>query len=296
MQLQLHTEQEQELLAVRPDFEGCVSEVLEVQRAFLEMWDGRCEPSAWLETYVGGFNQPGSSEFLGSEALKRSTPDQYGPDHRPVGRIACARRGCIGCCYCHDAEALPVYLQVLSRSPPDQMLYGAVNWWVTVDELRREIKSLASCKHLQPEPLPVYLLERSAFELRRDGRAIFVAGNVRRHVSEGELRTWQEQLEPASTRLIILQGDSGKCNPDAAQIADIGLHLQQQAELLQDAELQWEATRKEKAELDQHVKFEVRRGCGLRVCWPGATSALRVGDLVYVAPPPDRSTLPGVAR
>ena len=176
------------------------------------------------------------------------------------------------------------------------MLYCAVNWWVTVDELRREIKSLASCKHLQLEPLPVYLLERSAFELRRDGRAIFVAGNVRRHVSDGELRTWQEQLEPASIRLIILQGDSGKCNPDAAQIADIGLHLQQQAELLQDAELQWEATRKEKAELDQHVKFEVRRGCGLRVCWPGATSALRVGDLVYVAPPLDRSTLPGVAR
>jgi hypothetical protein len=114
--------------------------------------------------------------------------------------------------------------------------FGAVNGWVTVDQLRQEVETLASCKRFQPEALPVYLLDRSAFELRCDGRVIFVAGNVRRHVSDFELTTWQERLEPASIRLIVLNGDSHKCNPDAALIAETDVHLQRQAEVLRDAQ------------------------------------------------------------
>jgi len=42
------------------------------------------------------------------------------------------------------------------------------------------------------------------------------------------------------------------------------------------------------------VEFEARRGCGLRACAPGVTSAFRCGDLVYT-PPKRGSTQPGVA-
>lgn len=93
---------------------------------------------------------------------------------------------------------------------------------------------------------------------------------------------------------MILRRKSRACEPDADELSEMNAYLQQHAEVQQDAELQWEATRTEKAELDKQVEFEARRGCGLRSCWAGATSAFRHGDLVF-APPTGASTQPGVA-
>ena len=79
-------------------------------------------------------------------------------------------------------------------------------------------------------------------------------------------------------------------------------HLAQQAEMLQvadaeraEARAEWEAERREKAALDQQVRFEAQRGCGLRLREPGVRSQFREGDIVYHPPPPDRSTQGAVA-
>lgn len=169
MQLQLQAQQEQELEDLRPNFfQECISEVNDIQQAFLEKWDGKVDPLIWLESHaMHGRNQTSYSEeeYLGPEHLKQSTPDQFGPDRRPVGSTACARRGCTGCCYCHNAASPPVYLQVRTRTW-GAPAFGAVNGWVTLDELQQEVESLASSERFQPfEALPVYLLERRAIEL-----------------------------------------------------------------------------------------------------------------------------------
>jgi len=137
------------------------------------------------------------------------------------------------------------------------------------------------------------LLERSAHETYRDGRVICVAGDVRNHVSSSAPLEWQEQLKTASARLMILEGNSRECSPNAADQAEIDDHLSREAATRKEVDAAWEVTRQEIAELDRQAEFESRRGCGLRSCWPGAMSAFRRGDLVYA--PPTGSSPPGVA-
>ena len=297
MQLQMLELQEQELAASGLQFSQesiAFSEVREIQDDFLNWWDGRAEPCSWLHSWVeSGHNQLGSAEYLGPERLKRSDRDQFGPDHRPAGRIACARRGCTGCCFCHGTGSLPIFLQVRSLAPPGKLLFGAANGWVTLDELRQEVDKLSKCQLFRPEPLPVYLLERSAFETRRDGRVICLPGKVRDYVAASEIAAWQAQLVLCHILLLTLQNDSFECQPDAAERLTIETYLSRQSQEMQEAAARWEATRKETAELNYEVTFAAQRGCGLRVRHSLFPPALTRGDLVYPPLPLDAAHPPG---
>jgi hypothetical protein len=112
-------------------------------------WDGSLPPTTWLECHIRYGQAPlpqeaGGDEFLGEGAPRWGlnsrtgrkgwigTPlwegnyhegawlvrNRFGPDWRPVGRVACARRGCSGCCYCRGFnEPLPTYLQARCCHP-----------------------------------------------------------------------------------------------------------------------------------------------------------------------------------
>ena len=168
--------------------------------------------------------------------------------------------------------------------------------WVTADELRRDVEGLAAeSKH---EAVPAYLLARHPSLARpREWSALCVASSVRDQIPDAELSEWTEQLAQASISLEILSGDGDphRCIPGAAERARIDAWLKQQAAAIEAAKAEDQLAGREKAELDKQVEFEVRRGCGLRACWPGVTSAFRRGDIIYHPPPPDLSTQPGVA-
>ena len=99
-------------------------------------WDGKCAPATWLRRllhqneYLDSITsreyRGESNEYMPSEDTLAAcryrrcygcarcwiSADRFGPDFRPVGPAACARRGCSGCCYCRGDKSLPVYLQV----------------------------------------------------------------------------------------------------------------------------------------------------------------------------------------
>ena len=109
---------------------------------FLATWDGVSFPWHWTpntKPLVHG------DEYLG---LGKATPDQYSERSYEVGRHACARRGCEGCCYCRNQPQEPVRLQVREFKPGYQMGSTCAHrmmWsWLTVDGLRDKIQRMAT--------------------------------------------------------------------------------------------------------------------------------------------------------
>ena len=147
--------------------------------------------------------------------------------------------------------------------------------------------------------VPAYLLDRNGAVHDRElpSRVICISGNARNEVPAAELESWIERMAGSLIVLEVLSSTSDPhfCTPNPDERARIDAYLAQEATKFEEAEAEREDARKEKAELDQCIEFEARRGCGLRACWPGVRSQFRLGDIVYHPPPPDRATQPGVA-
>ena len=155
--------------AWRPSFEISESEVAEIQQAFLSSWDDKVAPAVWLRHWLKhGHVTTGSDEYRGEPA--QLPCDRFGPDYHPVGRSACARRGCTGCCFCVGVPLL-VYLEIRILRPPvwspgmvcersalDPWVRDLPRW-MTVDELECEISRAAASSQLAV-PVPAYLLDR----------------------------------------------------------------------------------------------------------------------------------------
>jgi len=212
---------------------------------------------------------------------------------------------------------LPLYIEIctsldanawtrLSRSESSPDVIWTRLWqprWVSIGEIRPPAAESVG-KQLVSQPVPAYLLARRPPTERRP-RYVGITclpGAVRDHLSAEQIAQWAERLAACSSRLVILDGNSRECAPDADARASMLAHLIQQGSILQaeDAEraqlsADWEAERSERAALDKQVLFEAQRGCGLRLHEPGTRSPFREGDIVYHPPPANRSTQGGVA-
>ena len=133
--------------------------------------------------------------------------------------------------------------------------------------------------------MPAYLLCRRA-EPVGDGRAVCVAGDVRKHVSAVELNEWAERLERRGILLQILRSGSRACELDADEQASVHAHITRVQALRYEAESEWAPLQREASQLQKQVDWEAltRHSCGERLREPGVRSAFRVGDIVYHAP------------
>ena len=216
-QARCYHQQEQELQHV-PGYDasfGDAAAIAEMKHDFLLTWSGNGAPLGhWSEDH----RSPGASggvlvpEYLGAQPTainpySSMPPDQFGPDHWPVGPIACARRGCVGCCDCRDQPAPAPYVQTRRR--------GLIKWvqewskWQTIDELRADIECMVSdaeseIERARLQPMPSYLLERTREPSSAGGGAVIcIAGAVRRLISADELAEWSSRLNIHSIYLQV---------------------------------------------------------------------------------------------
>ena len=139
---------------------------------------------------------PSASEYVGTSMWLPA--DRYGPEHYPVGRVACARRDCSGCCYCRNRPPPPVFLDVveyrcLSGSLGDCRPYRRR---ITVDALRLFVYSQFGddCRELLSDPVPAYLIDRQP-QWSSSGRVIHVSGSIRDLVSARQLACMSDDLQ-----------------------------------------------------------------------------------------------------
>ena len=189
---------------------------------------------------------------------------------------------------------LPIRLEVCSFPVPGHIFQGGYDLapgpWLTVDELRRWVRGLASNNWSAPDALPIYLLWRGPDPIG-DGRVICVAGEVIDHVAADELSAWAERLQRrASVLLQVVRTKSRECILDADEQTLRDAHLACQATLQVEAKADMAQLRGAPVEWTRQVKWEslTRHSCGERLSFtPGfrvVTSAFRVGDIVYCAP------------
>ena len=109
----------------------------------------------------------------GTTIQSKLCADRSGSDLRPVGPAACARRGCIECCYCRQVPVPEVHLEMrmftfewpnfpatADQGPGVRM----VRKWLTVPQLQDKMLHTIMWLH-RPKmatPVPVYLLERQS--------------------------------------------------------------------------------------------------------------------------------------
>ena len=314
----------QEAEVCEPSFDD---ELDDVRRDFLATWDGLEQPSRFLEAVCRGASQPqpqvttmelcmaaqvgrarqgrrarsfaSRPEYLGPHIWLPA--DRFGFEHQLVGRIACARRGCSGCCYCRGQPPPPIYLHVVQHDRMAGRMDGCrpLHHRRTVDQLTNLLheKIADNCRELLAEPVPPYLMERP-FQLSfwSSASVIQVSGSVRDHISAHRLACWAEDLRGSNFLFQVLSSDADECAPTAEEQAACDAHLTRWRQV----EDEQEAARIERSLLDLRARHEARRGCGQRIPrWnaesPNVLPACRRGDLVYHPPPPDRSTGPLVA-
>ena len=213
---------------------------------------------------------------------RRPAPDQYGYEELPDGQrlldgqdwpvsgpIACARRGCSGCCYCYSAAPLPVYLQAVYSAAAHVVAWHGVQprgpqpvaqriphaSWVTVEELRAWVDELdtSSCTRA----VPVYLLHRE-MEWRDDGWVLSVAGDVRNHVSTEELSEWASRLERSKKSLHVLISDSRELVIDDAERTHIEEYLSAQAAAQEQMDAEMETSRQQASEWREQMAQAAR--------------------------------------
>ena len=314
MQDRLRDEEMEALRDETPAFAPTDSELAEVQNAFLVWWDGKCTPATWLRRllhqneYLDSITsreyRGESNEYMPSEDTLAAcryrrcygcarcwiSADRFGPDFRPVGPAACARRGCSGCCYCRGDKSLPVYLQVCTTYNyyhQEHNYYGRYQNggpWLSIPALLRYLDGLLSAP--RDSAVPVYLLCRQA-EPVGDGRAICVAGAVRHHLPADKLRSCVNGLRTRrGIWLQILETDTRECIITDDEKANMNQHVSSLASLQFDAEEEWAPQRKEAGELSEQLEWErlTRHSCGERLHSRNSRSAFRVGDMVYSPP------------
>ena len=308
-QQQLYMEQEANLAECTPP-ELSASEVHAIQLTFLEAWDGKVPPDVWTRDWLehGSIRKRQGvecSEYRG-ESSRSWGCDRFGPDFRPVGFIACARRGCSGCCYCHGMQQ-PVCLQfcVLTPAVWSPSMSCSREWlepwaradlrWATLDMLREALQRLIDdVQHLRSrtiggpwEPVPPCLLHRRWAPMHADdGRIVCVSGAVQSLLPAEELASWKLQLASCSMRLFVLDGSSLECTPSLAEKTSIDAYLAQHVQLVEEGKEEWEAQHKAKKALDEQVQFEAMQGCGLRLREPSDVhrTSFHEGDIIYVTP------------
>ena len=307
IQMGMFRQQEQEL-PERPVFQVTEAEVHDIQQAFLAGWDGRVAPAEWLKALVKGEGAAGCSEYLGKCVVDdyRFGPDRFGPDHLPVGRVACERRGCHGCCYCNGIESPPLHFPVRSigvdSSHPETGYIHNSARWLTIEQIRAEMDStIASIQARASETVPSYLLDR-IFTHVQCGQVIILPLEVCEHVPSAEISFWDEQLK-FGCRYLQFVRDHVEGFPDVEEMATVDHVLTpHQAAFIANriANEEHRELQISKGQLDRQVLFDHRRGCGLRVdsswdsSWPIARPRFHTGDLVY-CPPPAGSSSPLVA-
>ena len=182
--------------------------------------------------------------------------------------------------------------------------------WISVDELRRWVNGLVVRAERYHSALPPYLLDRESPRVR-EARVIWVAGDVRNHVSTEELEEWANRLEQhASTRLQVLLSNSRECIPNPGEEAVKDAHLAWRAELYAQAhaddQMRTEQIR-EAARFEREAELErlICHGCGgwgfedprRRMSVDGAVGSrfpFHEGDIVY-EPPIERGGMHKVA-
>ena len=222
----------------------------------------------------------------------RFGPDRFGPDHLPVGRVACERRGCHGCCYCNGIESPPLHFPVRSigvdSSHPETGYIHNSARWLTIEQIRAEMGStIASIQARASETVPSYLLDR-IFTHVQCGQVIILPLEVCEHVPSAEISFWDEQLK-FGCRYLQFVRDHVEGFPDVEEMATVDHVLTpHQAAFIANriANEEHRELQISKGQLDRQVLFDHRRGCGLRVdsswdsSWPIARPRFHTGDLV----------------
>ena len=261
----------------KPSFECSDLELVEIRDAFLSTWDGVVMPARWLQAYLGRgrIAMNGGAEFCGEPA--KLDPDRFG-HHAPVGPAACARRDCMGCCYCLGV-ALPVYVELFIFRPKRNREVR----WVSISKLRLEMQQLA------------------AGGPQARGCVACVPGTVRAHFSASCLAEWQERLASIEGRLVITRSDSCNCILDTDETTQIHEHVAKGEAVI---DRKWEAIRQqERAAAEwqkwfRHAKMQhTSRSLGGALAGDcdqqrnGSTvgpPALRQGDIVHRPQPQGR--------
>ena len=267
------------------------AELDDIKRDFLATWDGMTPTHIWLER---GNMSGMTGEDCGATLSFDSDRFGHSPSYE-VGVLACARRGCMGCCYCRDQPTpAALYVNLVMHGP----VLSPYSRWVTVEELRREVWSqIGDDEHSKlalSEPVPPYLLERQP-DLSSFGGVMQVSGAVRRLVEESELAMWTEDLQ-GSMLLQVLSSEADACSPNPEEQAACDAHVRLRGQALSERT----AATKEREQLNGRIRHEAQKGCGQRVTWEWDPShsnmkpALKRGDIVYHPPPADRSTEAGV--
>ena len=285
------------------------SQVNHVKHEFLNYW---CEcdetPSEWLQRVVATTQKtvlptPFDSEpYLGERSLESG--DRYGPDRYPVGREACARRGCMGCCFClYDP---PPELHVNVTVSDDLLRCGHRSFWLTVEQLEQMlrdivIKDVQACEELFEEPVPTILLDRTEPLKWPHGRVVQISGFVRQLVSASRLQEWKAFLADA-TLIQVLASDADACDPSVDEEAACQDHLTHWRAMRDTRGAEQAKVQAECAHLDALALHEARKGCGSRIGSESrvelnAKPAIGMGDLVYYDPPSarERTTTPTVS-
>ena len=291
-QVRCWREQEDALLEEYRCAELCFdAELDDIKRDFLATWDGMTPTRVWLEC---GNMSGMTSEDCGATLSFDSDRFGHSPSYE-VGVLACARRGCMGCCYCRDQPTpAALYVNLVTHGP----VLSPYSRWVTVEELRREVWSqIGDDEHSKlalSEPVPPYLLERQP-DLSSFGGVMQVSGAVRRLIEESELAAWTEDLQ-GSMLLQVLSSDADACSPNPEEEAACDAHVRLRGQALSERT----AAIKEREQLNGRIRHEAHKGCGQRVTWEWDPSqsnmkpTLKRGDIVYHPPPADRSTEAGV--
>ena len=246
--------------AARKSTEPSDAELHQIREAFLRHWDGFSSPGLWFnpEQFYWVTAATASSrsrappEWLGvrrgQEADKDHDIDQFGPIY-DVGRAACARRRCDGCCYCIGVELPEPYLEVVSfmtsnllpGHPGKLHLVANVDYGCPLQRCQESDSIRAH--HLEtpysgilPEPpmlcilglrrkwltvnairtwlqkLPSELEFHQRLDGYGDGRGITLPGSIRLHVDADELADWVDQLhEHCSIYVQICETNSLEC-------------------------------------------------------------------------------------
>ena len=279
-----------------------------VKLEFLNYWCGSDEtPSEWLQRVVATtqktvLHTPFDSEpYLGERSLESG--DRYGPDRFPVGREACARRGCMGCCFCLYDPAPELHVNVTVSD--DLLRCGHRSFWLTVEQLEQMVRDIViedvqACKELFEEPVPTILLDRTEPLSWPHGRVVQISGFVRQLVSASRLQEWKAFLADA-TLLQVLVSDADACDPSVDEEAACQDHLTRWRAMRDTRGAEQAAVRDERAQLNALALHEARKGCGSRIgCESGielnSKPAIGMGDLVYYDPPSacERTTTPTV--
>ena len=213
---------------------------------FLACWDGIGSPvDFWRLSHTPGETRTEYLSHTKDYRTRNDAPndprpmlpehpyDRFGDLRPAVGPVACARRGCSGCCYC-QGQSLPVYLQVgifrhgwhHSSKKPSTTIE-----WSRVDKIR--FCSGSGSVHVLP-------------------------GDIREHVSAEQLVAWQRSITDQNDMLLICRCASRELVLDQNEIAAKDAFLKRSWDRLEESARQDRERREQEGRAKHAAKRQER--------------------------------------